>query len=48
MVTASQGPDIPGGEEKFSRTRPGNHPHFQLDHAEKIGLGTRDYEIISL
>lgn len=48
MVTAAQGPDIPAGEEKFSRTRPGSHPHFQLDHAEKTGLGRNDYEIINL
>lgn len=48
MVAAAEGPDIPGGVEKFSHIRPGNHPYFQLNYAEKIGLGTNRYELLNL
>jgi uncharacterized protein len=34
------------GKDKFSLTHPNTHWESGLEHAEKIGLGTRSYEII--
>jgi uncharacterized Fe-S center protein len=36
------------GKDKFKLVHPNTNWHAGLEHAEKIGLGTRKYEIISL
>lgn len=48
MVAAAGTPGVSRGVEKFSHIRPGNHPSFQLNYAEKIGLGKNRYELINL
>ena len=48
MIAQTATGAIGKGIEKFSYIRPGNYPYFQLDYAEKIGLGTNNYELVTL
>ena len=36
------------GKEIFQESHPGQHPHLQLEYAQKIGLGSLDYELIRI
>jgi hypothetical protein len=41
-------PDFVDLKDHFSNSAPESEWKSCLEHAEKIGLGTRDYELISL
>jgi uncharacterized Fe-S center protein len=45
-ISDSRSKDDHAGEDKFKMTHPNIHWESGLEHAEKIGLGTRKYEII--
>ncbi len=36
------------GEDRFKGAHPGIEWHYQLEHAEKLGLGTRSYELVEI
>ena len=38
----------PGSGEKFGHIHPDTDWAFGLDHAEKLGLGTRKYELVKV
>ena len=39
---------LKAGDDKFRAMRPHLPQHMGLDYAEKLGLGTRDYELVAL
>ncbi|MGE5398298.1 MAG: DUF362 domain-containing protein [Chitinophagales bacterium] len=36
------------GKDKFEAVHPGIHWHYQLEHAEKLGLGSRQYNLVEV
>lgn len=48
LVTEATGSDLESGVEKFCALHPVTVPQEQLNHGVVIGLGRRDYELVSL
>jgi len=48
LPNCAVGEPVSAGREKFSLVHPGVNPEYQLDYAEKIGLGSRNYKLVKL